>query len=47
MEEDIDCGEDLPLPPARIFERLAQISGYTWDPSVSAPSLLISPAHRE
>lgn len=23
--------EDLPLPPARLFERLAQIPGYTWD----------------
>lgn len=26
-------GEDLPLPPARLFERLAQIPGYTWDQS--------------
>ena len=24
-------GEDLPLPPHRLFERLAQIPGHTWD----------------
>lgn len=27
-------GEDLPLPPARLFERLAQVPGYTWDQTV-------------
>lgn len=24
-------GEDLPLPPARLYERLSQLYGYTWD----------------
>ncbi|KAL9106884.1 MAG: hypothetical protein Q9227_008132 [Pyrenula ochraceoflavens] len=38
MKEDQVLGEDLPLPPARLFERLAQIPGYTWDQS-------IEPAH--
>lgn len=27
-------GEDLPVPPARLFERLAQLPGYTWDHSI-------------
>jgi hypothetical protein len=35
MEDGFILGEDLPLPPARLFERLAQIPGYTWDQSVS------------
>lgn len=35
MEDGLILGEDLPLPPARLFERLAQIPGYTWDHSVS------------
>ncbi|KAI1629894.1 hpt sensor hybrid histidine kinase [Exophiala viscosa] len=26
-------GDDLPLPPARLYERLAQIPNYTWDRS--------------
>ncbi|KIX03037.1 uncharacterized protein Z518_06587 [Rhinocladiella mackenziei CBS 650.93] len=26
-------GEDLPLPPARLFERLSQVPNYTWDRS--------------
>jgi len=26
--------EDLPLPPTRLFARLAQIQGYIWDQSV-------------
>lgn len=34
MEDGLILGEDLPLPPARLFERLAQIPGYTWDQSV-------------
>ena len=25
---------DIPIPPARLFERLAQLSDYTWDQSV-------------
>ncbi|KAJ9654108.1 Chk1 protein kinase [Neophaeococcomyces mojaviensis] len=32
MEEEI-LGADLPLPPTRLFERLAQIPRYTWDQS--------------
>ncbi|KAJ5793666.1 hypothetical protein N7457_000265 [Penicillium paradoxum] len=31
MEESTLFGEDLPLPPARLFERLSQLPGYTWD----------------
>jgi hypothetical protein len=26
-------GEDLPLPPSRLFERLAHVPNYTWDHS--------------
>lgn len=33
MEESNLLGEDLPLPPARLFERLGQLPGYTWDQS--------------
>lgn len=32
--EDTALLDDLPLPPARLFERLAQLPGYTWDQSV-------------
>ncbi|CAG7992670.1 unnamed protein product [Penicillium olsonii] len=34
MEESNPFGEDLPLPPARLFERLGQLQGYTWDQAV-------------
>lgn len=35
MTEDRTIGEQLPLPPNRLFERLAQIgSNYTWDQSI-------------
>lgn len=34
MEDSSLLGEDLPLPPARLFERLGQLPGYTWDQSV-------------
>lgn len=34
MEDNNVLGEDLPLPPAGLFERLAHIPGYTWDQSV-------------
>lgn len=27
-------GDDVPPPPARLFERLAQVPGYTWDQTV-------------
>lgn len=33
--DDKVLGEDLPLPPARLFERLAHVPNYTWDRSVS------------
>ncbi|KAJ5887929.1 hypothetical protein N7495_007970 [Penicillium taxi] len=33
MEESILLGDDLPLPPARLYERLGQLPGYTWDQS--------------
>lgn len=34
MDESRILGEDLPLPPERLFERLGHISGYTWDQSI-------------
>ncbi|KAJ5594780.1 uncharacterized protein N7459_000988 [Penicillium hispanicum] len=34
MEESHLLGEDLPLPPTRLYERLGQLPGYTWDPSI-------------
>ncbi|PYI15478.1 hypothetical protein BO99DRAFT_249898 [Aspergillus violaceofuscus CBS 115571] len=34
MDDSHILGDDLPLPPARLFERLAQLPGYTWDQSV-------------
>ncbi|KAI9928928.1 hypothetical protein MW887_001321 [Aspergillus wentii] len=34
MEDSHLLGEDLPLPPARLFDRLAQLPGYTWDQSI-------------
>lgn len=34
MEESHHLSEDLPLPPARLFDRLSQLPGYTWDQSV-------------
>ena len=33
MELSHFLGEDLPLPPSRLFERLAHLPGYTWDQS--------------
>lgn len=33
MEDSHILSEDHPLPPARLFERLAQLPGYTWDQS--------------
>jgi len=33
MDDEV-LGEDIPLPPIRLFARLAQIPGYTWDQSV-------------
>lgn len=34
MEEHYILGDDLPLPPARLFERLALLPGYIWDHGV-------------
>lgn len=34
MEDSTSLSEDLPLPPTRLFERLGQLPGYTWDESV-------------
>ncbi|KAL3496895.1 hypothetical protein BJX62DRAFT_232091 [Aspergillus germanicus] len=34
MDDSHILGEDLPLPPARLFQRLAQLPGYTWDQSI-------------
>ncbi|KKZ67766.1 hypothetical protein EMCG_06532 [[Emmonsia] crescens] len=31
MDDSHILGEDLPLPPGRLFERLAQLPGYIWD----------------
>lgn len=27
-------GDDLPIAPSRLFERLSQVPNYTWDRSV-------------
>lgn len=35
MDEEPILGEDLPLPPGCLFERLAQIPGYSWDQTIS------------
>lgn len=34
MEDHHVLGEDLPLPPARLFERLARLPGYSWDQTI-------------
>lgn len=34
MEFTHILGEDLPVPPTRLFERLALLPGYTWDQSI-------------
>lgn len=34
MEAANGSREELPAPPSHIFERLAQIPGYTWDHTV-------------
>ena len=35
MKESTGLGEQLPLPPNRLYERLAQIgTRYTWDQSI-------------
>ncbi|PGG95395.1 serine/threonine protein kinase [Helicocarpus griseus UAMH5409] len=31
MDDSYILGEDLPLPPERLYERLSQIPGYVWD----------------
>ncbi|EER42214.1 sensor histidine kinase/response regulator [Histoplasma capsulatum H143] len=31
MDDSLILGEDLPLPPERLFERLSQLPGYIWD----------------
>lgn len=50
MGEGIDgLGEallPLPVPPSRLFERLAQIPGYTWDQSIE-PFHSVSPRESE
>ncbi|MCJ1398047.1 hypothetical protein MMC11_001244 [Xylographa trunciseda] len=34
VHEHDEAGEEKPLPPPRLYERLAHISGYTWDQSL-------------
>lgn len=34
MEDNPFFGEDLPLPPTRLFERLGQLPGYNWEQSL-------------
>ncbi|KAI9875826.1 MAG: hypothetical protein M1830_007946 [Pleopsidium flavum] len=34
MAEIGGLAQELPVPPPRLFERLAQIAGYTWDQSI-------------
>ena len=29
-----EIGDEKPLPPPRLYERLAHITGYTWDQSL-------------
>ena len=42
MEEEGQIpGEDVPLPPPRLFERLSSIHGYIWDQYVSMPLIII------
>jgi hypothetical protein len=38
FNDEAVLGDDLPLPPARLFERLAQVPGYTWDQTVHPTS---------
>jgi hypothetical protein len=45
MGDGFILGEDLPLPPAGLFERLAQVPGYTWDHSDAKFSLCPSTQH--
>lgn len=34
MEDTDILGDDLPLSPSKLFERLSQVPNYTWDRSV-------------
>lgn len=34
MEESLGPGVQVPSPPLRLFDRLAQLPGYTWDQSI-------------
>lgn len=34
MEETLGAGVQVPSPPLRLFDRLAQLHGYTWDQSI-------------
>jgi hypothetical protein len=34
LNDEVVLANDLPLPPTRLFERLAQVPGYTWDQTV-------------
>ena len=34
MEDTDILGDDLPLTPSKLFERLSQVPNYTWDRSV-------------
>ena len=34
MADSNGAGDDLPTAPLRLFERLAQIRGYSWDQTI-------------
>ena len=42
VNEHDEAGEDQPVPPPRLYERLAHILGYTWDQSLE-PFHSVSP----
>ena len=49
MKESTGLEEQLPLPPDRLYERLAQIgTTYTWDQSIEPfHSVLLSSVHSD
>ena len=44
MEDTNGPGPQLPSPPPRLFDRLAQLSGYTWDQSTEPFHSVSEPA---
>ena len=44
MEDTSGPRSQLPSPPPRLFDRLAQLSGYTWDQSIEPFHSVSEPA---